>query len=167
MGNTIVAMMKSRHLVPLSILALTCLSGFLPAQLSGKYTVNVSGSGSRNYKSFAAASFDLFMKGISAAVVFDAAPGKYSEAWVMYPTLGVSSTRTVTFRSPVPGAAKFGYPRAISVGVQIYPIGGVVPQWIVLDGFTFESGTSSSPGRGIFSRQQQRLTAVHVCAYHS
>ena len=79
----------------------------IPAQLSGVYTIDPSGSGGRNYRSFTAASFALFSFGIDGAVQFDVASGTYTDGFVLYPVIGASPANTVTFRSPVSRAAVF------------------------------------------------------------
>ncbi len=75
--------------------------------LSGTYTINPAGSGSRNYASFTAALSDLNQLGVSAAVTFQVAGGTYGGAETLplrlAPIAGASATNTVTF-TPASGA---------------------------------------------------------------
>jgi hypothetical protein len=72
------------------------LAGWSAAQLSGNYTVDPAGSGSRNYKTLAAASSAL-SAGVSGPVVFQVASTTFNEALNLSAVTGASSTNTITF----------------------------------------------------------------------
>jgi hypothetical protein len=72
------------------------LAAWSAAQLSGAYTIDPNGSGSKNYKTFALATAAL-ASGVSGPVVFSVAPATYNEAVTINPATGMSSTNTVTF----------------------------------------------------------------------
>lgn len=80
----------------------TAYYGFC-ATLSGNYTINPSGSGSNNFKTFTKAVTALYTCGISGAVVFTASAGTYNEQGT-FPGLipGASKTNTVTFNGVDP-----------------------------------------------------------------
>lgn len=66
--------------------------------LSGSYTINASGSGSRNFTSFNQAITALTCGGINGPVTFNVAPGTYNEQIVLGNILGSSSINTITFK---------------------------------------------------------------------
>ena len=66
-------------------------------QLSGNYTIDKSGLGSRNYTSFAKASADLKTQGISGAVKFTIASGIYHERIILGDVKGTGPLSRVTF----------------------------------------------------------------------
>ncbi|MCB0737020.1 MAG: right-handed parallel beta-helix repeat-containing protein, partial [Bacteroidetes bacterium] len=66
--------------------------------MSGSYTINPSGSGSRNFASFTAAVNNLNANGVNGAVVFNVSNGTYSEKITLNYVSGSSSTNTVTFK---------------------------------------------------------------------
>lgn len=68
------------------------------AQLSGSYTINASGSGSKNYKTFAAAVSALNSSGVSGPVVFNVANGRYTEQVSLNYVSGSSTTNTISFK---------------------------------------------------------------------
>jgi Right handed beta helix region len=122
--------------------ALIVTSGSLTAQLSGAFTIDPNGSGSRNYKSFGAAVFDLWKKRMNGPVTITVAPGTYSENWGVVPISGMSTTNTLTFKSKV----KHGVVLKPSTGTAItmdysksYSIRGVT-----LDGFRFPKTTRTA-----------------------
>lgn len=79
-----------------SLFLLIGLSGF--AQLSGTYTINPSGSGSKNYQTFGAAVDSLNANGISSSVVFEVSDGNYNEQIELKYVSGSSSSKTITFK---------------------------------------------------------------------
>ncbi len=86
--------MKSRILFSaMLVLALGCIS---TAQLSGSYTVDPNGSGSRNYTTFAAAASAL-SAGVNGPVVFTVASTTFNEALNFNAASGASATNTITF----------------------------------------------------------------------
>lgn len=125
----------------LAACAFSLLPTSLVAQLSGTYSIDPAGSGSRNFRSFKAASYALFLQGVSAAVQFDIAAGIHTQEWILYPVVGASVTNTVVFRSPKPGAAILV---TSGVGVSVYGFGTERARWIVFEGLTFRAATSSS-----------------------
>jgi parallel beta helix pectate lyase-like protein len=88
--------MKAVFLVSaLLVLSLTCAS---PAQLSGNYTIDPAGSGSRNYTTWAAA-VSALGAGVSGPVVFTVASTTFNGAVTINPVKGASATATVTFQA--------------------------------------------------------------------
>ncbi|MCX6350860.1 MAG: T9SS type A sorting domain-containing protein, partial [Bacteroidetes bacterium] len=69
------------------------------APLSGTYTINPNGSGSRNVKTFNDAVQLLKDSGVNGAVVFNVADGKYSEQFEIIDINGASATNNITFQS--------------------------------------------------------------------
>ncbi|MCX6351299.1 MAG: T9SS type A sorting domain-containing protein [Bacteroidetes bacterium] len=69
------------------------------APLSGTYTINPNGSGSRNVKTFNDAVQLLKDSGVNGAVVFNVADGKYSEQVEIIDINGASATNNITFQS--------------------------------------------------------------------
>jgi len=78
-----------------ALLALS-LATWSTAQLTGAYTLDPNGSGTRNYKTFAAAATALG-SGVSGPVVFSVASTTFNEAVSMPMVTGASSTNTITF----------------------------------------------------------------------
>jgi len=66
------------------------------AQLSGAYTIDPTGTGSRNFTTFAAATAALG-SGVSGPVVFTVAPTTFNESVSIPMATGASSTNTITF----------------------------------------------------------------------
>jgi Right handed beta helix region len=121
------------------VLALGVTSGSLTAQLSGTFTIDPNGSGSRNYKSFGAAVFDLWKNRMGGPVTIIVAPGTYTENWGVVPISGMSPINTLTFKSKV----KHGVALTPLTGTAItldysksYSIRG-----LTLDGFRFPKTT--------------------------
>lgn len=67
-------------------------------QLSGTYTINPNGSGTKNYKTFAAAVTALNSSGVNGAVVFNVSNSTYTEQITLNYVSGSSSSNTITFR---------------------------------------------------------------------
>ncbi len=65
--------------------------------MSGLYTINPTGSGSRNFTSFTNAVAALTSVGISGPVTFQVAAATYTEAITIPEIVGASSTNTITF----------------------------------------------------------------------
>ena len=81
----------------LLVLVLTSLSA---AQLSGTYTIDPNGSGSRNYTTFSLATAAILGGGVSGPVVFNVTSTTFQEAVNVYAAAGMSSFNTVTFVAP-------------------------------------------------------------------
>ena len=65
------------------------------APMSGTYAIDPSGSG--DYTTFTDAIADLDCRGVNGAIVFNVAPGTYTEAISVDAIPGVSATNTITF----------------------------------------------------------------------
>ena len=74
--------------------------------LSGSYTINPSGAGSTNYKTFHSAVNDLNNGGLCGAVTFAVANGTYNESIVINQLDGSSSANTVTFQGNTSDSTK-------------------------------------------------------------
>jgi len=86
----------------------------LPAQLSGTYTIDPTGTGPRNYASFAAAGKAL-TAGVAGPVVFQVAGTTFNESVGFGSIGGASATNPVTFVAP-------GAPAVLNAGGQAYGI---------------------------------------------
>jgi hypothetical protein len=101
--------------VALVVLFSFLLAGGAAAQLSGNYTIDPQGSGSRNYTSFKAAT-DALKAGVSGPVVFSVASTTFKEGVSITSAIkGASAVNTVTFTAP-------GSPATL-VGQTIHPAG--------------------------------------------
>ncbi|MCX6353068.1 MAG: hypothetical protein NTX03_14605, partial [Bacteroidetes bacterium] len=89
-------MKKKLHLI---VLVFLCAFNSLFAQLNGTYTINPSGSGTKNFTTFKAAAKMLKDSGVNGAVVFSIANGIYNERVSIDTIKGTSKTNTVTFES--------------------------------------------------------------------
>ncbi|MCX6350502.1 MAG: T9SS type A sorting domain-containing protein [Bacteroidetes bacterium] len=67
--------------------------------MDGIYTIDPSGSGSKNFTTFTKAIKMLTDSGISGKVIFNIANGKYYESIELFPIKGASKTQTITFQS--------------------------------------------------------------------
>jgi hypothetical protein len=130
---------------PRSIVAATAfvvcltLTG-IPAQLSGYYTVDPTGTGSRNFKTLADAATLVTGQGVAGPVVFQVASATYVKEAVFGPITGTSALNTVTFRSATRHGAK-------SVdGIWIPNPQTSIVSWLVFDGFEFRPNPSNSKG---------------------
>jgi len=74
------------------------------AQMSGTYTIDPTGSGSRNFQTFGAAVTTLTSSGVSGSVVFNVASTTFKEAVLINTVSGVSSSVTVSFIAAGAGA---------------------------------------------------------------
>jgi hypothetical protein len=73
--------------------------------MSGTYTINPTGSGTRNFTSFTAAITALDTYGVNGATTFEVAAATYNEQLTVSPITGASSTNTVTFDGGTGNAA--------------------------------------------------------------
>ena len=92
-----------RNLWSLGCLALfvSLLSSQVHGQaLSGSYTIDPLGNGSRNFASLQEAADSLLARGVSGAVVFQISAGTYAGPITFKEVKGASSIHTITFRSP-------------------------------------------------------------------
>lgn len=119
----------------------TLTSNFITkAPLSGTYTINASGSGSRNYPTFTSALREMRDVGMIGAVTFEIASGTYS-ANETFPIRvnninGLTSTNTLTFR-PASGAS------VVIIGTgspSIFELDSA--DYVTLDGSNTIGGTS-------------------------
>ena len=108
--------------------------------LSGSYTINPSGAGSTNYKTFGSAVNDLNIGGVCGAVTFSVSNGTYNESIVINQVSGSSSTNTVTFQGNTSDSTKVILDTAWSLNTGI-------PTWTVhlngADYITFANMTIS------------------------
>lgn len=88
-------------------LAIPLVGGLLGAQMSGTYSFDPQGSGSRNYTVMNQLTFDLATKGINAPVTVLVADGMHAVDFFLAPIPGATKQQTVTFRGSKPLAAGF------------------------------------------------------------
>ncbi len=72
--------------------------GSVFAQMNGTYTINPSGSGTRNYTTWSAAISALTTSGVNGAVVFDVSANTFTQQVSIGTITGTSATNTVTFK---------------------------------------------------------------------
>lgn len=128
---------------PATLVAILTLACAAPAQLSGVYTVDPKGSGSRNFISLRAASYALAVRGINGPVTVTVADGAYAERWDHAQIPGASATNRVTFRSKTKHGAAITTTREPAVFFQDWNNNRQLVRWITLDGFLFKRGPSS------------------------
>jgi len=87
--------------------------------LAGIYTIGSGGT----YATFAAASADLLIKGVSAGVTFNVLSGTYNEQVTLLAVPGASATNTITFQSQSGTASDVDL---------LYVAGGPVDNYVVL-----------------------------------
>lgn len=150
--------MSTRTSIQIVMASVSCLTAVsLPAQMSGTYTINPSGSGARNFTTFAAATTQLTSKGVSSPVVFDVAAGTYAEGAFVGAVVGTSSTSTVTFRSPAALAARIDVTSKVGFSTWLF-------KGIVIDGFAFYS-TNSQQRQAVYLRGDD--FEVRNCTFRS
>ena len=77
------------------------LNAIVFTSMSGVYTINKTGSGTRNYKSFGEADTAMMTRGLAAAVTFNVADGNYTEGLLNFSKTkiaGTSASNTITFQ---------------------------------------------------------------------
>ena len=80
------------------------------AKLAGNYTINPSGSGATNFKTFTKAVTALYSCGVSSAVTFTVSAGTYNEQVALIGLVnGASKTNTITFNGTNPNTCKISY----------------------------------------------------------
>lgn len=73
------------------------LATYCSGPLAGTYTINPSGSGATNFRTFGAADSAITSCGVSAPVVFNVTPGTYNEQVTFFAIPGASATNNVIF----------------------------------------------------------------------
>ncbi|MCX6352165.1 MAG: hypothetical protein NTX03_09920 [Bacteroidetes bacterium] len=84
------------------LIFLTCLVRFttlIASPMSGIYTINPSGSGTKNFTSFTSAVKMLNDSGVNGAVFFNITDGYYNEQIEISKISGASASNTITFQS--------------------------------------------------------------------
>ena len=95
--------------------ALLLSTSLAHAQMSGNYSINGSKpTGGRSFKTFDAATKQLFIAGQSGPVTMTVTPGTYNESWLVLPS-GSSTTRRLTFRGVLRGLSKLQSTGAITI----------------------------------------------------
>ncbi len=92
--------------ISIFICLLIGLHSAFAAGLSGKFTIDKSGSGSKNYSSFASAVQALKDSGVSGPVIFNVADGRYEEKITVKTIKGSSDSNTITFQSASKDSSK-------------------------------------------------------------
>ena len=80
-------------------------SRMIIAPMNGIYTINPTGTGSRNYTSFTAAIADLAVYGVGGPVTFEVAAATYNEQPTFIEVAGADATNTITFDGGVGNAS--------------------------------------------------------------
>jgi hypothetical protein len=146
-------------------LILALLLGFFAhtahAQLSGTYTIDATGSGGKNYKTFNAAVDSLTTRGVSGPVVFNVADGVYKEQ-VRIPFIsGASATNTITFQSKSGDSSKAVLTWPSSSGpLNNYTLGLDSCRWLV-----FNKLTLARLGNDSFGTVINFLDSVGQCTF--
>ena len=143
-----------------SIALSLALTTGLTAQMSGAYTIDPTGTGTRNFKSFLEAGKALFAQNVGGPVKILVAPGTYTESFFLLPLVGVSSTNTVTFQALLPGTVKLlGNPA--DTLVMFSGLSWMINAWYVLDGLEFVS----APGAAIRSGEFTQDIEIENCIF--
>lgn len=128
-----------------SFVALALLVTSATAQMSGAYTVNSTGSGTRNFKNVADSIAALYTQGVSGPVSVAIASGSYTEHLSLYPIRGASATNTITFRAATKHAARFN--TTAGPFLQVWNTTAGTASHFVFEGLTLYATTSSSNPR--------------------
>jgi len=139
------------------VLAAPCL-----AQLSGTYTIDPNGSGTRNFTTFGAAIKALGSSGVNGPVLVRVAGAIFTESWQIPPIKGTSTTNTVTFQGLNPAKTLF-LTRLRGGTTHIIDILKSANN-IVIAGFDFVSTTS---GVAIQAADQVTNVEIKSCRFGS
>ena len=154
--------MSHPSLRPCTILLGCLLTISLGAQMSGTYTIDPKGSGSRNFTDFQNAAYQLYVRGINGPVVFEVASGTYSSNPIYLPAVATasSSARTITFRSKVRHGAKLTTYFLIPDYGSRFPV-----RWYVFDGLEFVVPSSANPPPGLSARGDTTDIEIKNCRF--
>jgi len=136
----------------------------LATGMSGTYTINPSGSGSKNFFSFTAAFDSLHNNGISGPVVVNVANGIYNETLRVDSIQGVSATNTVTFQSASGDSSKVIIQDTITLNWSTYDyslVDAFKSHWLTLKGMTFKVLQESSTLSAVFQLQGTHISIEH------
>jgi hypothetical protein len=133
----------------------------LVAVMNGIYTINPSGSGSRNFTSFNNAITALNATGISGPVTFQVAAATYTETFSIGPVAGASAANTITFDGGTGNTAS----RIVS-----YSVGAAYGSVITLNGADYikfknltVNSTNGSYGYGFLLTNQANYNEISNC----
>jgi hypothetical protein len=132
---------------PIALTLTVLCTGPIAAQaMSGLYTLDSTGSGSRNFKSFIEATYNLSRSGVNGAVTIEVASGAYpgTDRWTTTPVPGASATNRVTFRSKTKHGATIPYTMSPTLGGYALPV-----KYITFDGFRFQGSAQYSNNAGL------------------
>jgi len=85
-----------------SSIALCATLATAQTKMSGSYTINPNGSGTRNFKTFTEAAKNLFFNEVSGPVTIRVMSGTYKESFFLLPVGGASTTNRITFEPLIP-----------------------------------------------------------------
>lgn len=126
--------MIRRLVMPMAL----ALAAAAPAQMSGTYLIDPSGSGA-SFPTFTAAVNAMFVAGVSGPVDFLIFPGAYTESVLVPPINGMSTTNTVTFHPLVaPGTVSLS--GANGDVFALLGVGFLHNQGFVWEGLDFTGG---------------------------
>lgn len=132
--------------------------------MSGNYTINPAGSGGTNYTSFNAAINALACGGVSGPVVFDVAPGTYTEQVTFGGINGISAANVVTFQSATGNAADVTLQYAPATPNDNWTVRFFYSQYIKLKALTLRSnGNTNSYTTVVYLAGGNMYDTVEAC----
>lgn len=150
--------------LPLVTAALLGTAFGVCAQMSGAYNIDPAGSGARNFKTFTAATKQLFLEGVNGPVTFIVAAGTYNESFFLLPVQGASSANTITFFHPIPGSVKLvgtqGDTVTLFAGLSWYRNG-----YYVFDGMEFASSVAGAVRGGEYTDEVEFRNCTFQAAH--
>jgi len=132
--------------------------------LSGTYTINPSGSGSTNYKTFTAAVSALSSSGVSGAVVFNVSSATYSEQITIGAITGASATNTITFQSAAADS------NSVIVSYSSTSNGTLTfdgASYVYFHGITFQNTYGGYPGSAVYFESGSQYDSISHCVARS
>ncbi len=134
----------------LASFAVLLLSDLATGQMSGAYTIDPTGSGTRNFTSFTAAGTALKANGVSGPVVFTVATATITESWTIPVVTGTSTTNTITYKGiAIPPTIYLN--KLVGDATSIITIEAGAHD-VIIDGFDFVQTTAGHAVTGLAVR---------------
>lgn len=150
--------MNKRFLTSLSFLLFILCSTLSYAQMSGVYTINPSGSGTKNYKTFTAAVSALNSSGVNGAVTFNVSNNSYNEQIEFKYVSGSSTSNTISFKGSDSSKVRLWYD--CSQYESVIKINAA--EHFVFEGMTIQS-TNNTYGYGLHLTSGAENVTVKNC----
>ncbi|TXE01304.1 right-handed parallel beta-helix repeat-containing protein, partial [Algoriphagus aquimarinus] len=134
--------------------------------LSGIYTIDVSGSGNRNFISFQESVDAMVLNGLGGAVTFQVAAGTYTEQILIPDLSGGSASNTVTYESATGNAEDVIVTFGATVSGTNYVIGFDNASDIILRNLNLVA-TGSTYGRTVVALNRADNLTIEGCILES